>query len=123
MLVGMYETRLCVSDVMGSECRGIHPTYVRRRVVRFASVPRVCLESYLSFRPGGWACSCVCHVVLCLRWVVYPCVVRCVVLGLCVGSGGWAALYASGVGHDVAVVSLSWARLALAHRTGHTRVA
>ena len=122
-LIGMAETSLCVSVVIGSDCREFHPTYVRSRVVRFVSVPRVCLESYLSFRPGGWACTCICHVMLCLWWVACPWLVCWVVFGMCVGSGCCAALSISGVRYDVMVVSLSWARQALARRTGHARVA
>ena len=46
------------------------PVYDRSRVVRRASVPPVCLESWFCLLPGGAWYMCTCQLVLCLWWRV-----------------------------------------------------
>ena len=121
--MGMEETTLCAYVVIGSGCRVIHPTCTFRRVVLLVSVPRACLESYLSLLPGGWLSAWVCQLVLCLWCVVYSWLVCRAVSKVGVSRGGCIVLWVVVVVPGVVRLFLYWARLALAPRTGHTGVA
>ena len=121
--IGMKVTMVCAYVVSWPGCRGIHPTYALRRVVLLVSVPRVRLESYRSFLPGGWSSAWVCQSVLCLWCVEYPWLVSCAVCKVCVSKGGSMVLWMVVVTTGVLKLFLYWARLVLAPRTGHTGVA